>query len=69
MDITLEIISINGDGKMNKTTCNSEFVIQSNYFKPEKITEILKITPHKATMMNEAKPNSRGTYSFSTLWL
>lgn len=65
---------------MNKTTCYSEFVIQSNgkvsengfisnsnsYFNPEKITEILKITPHNITTMNETRPIAGGTYPFST---
>ncbi len=65
---------------MSKTTCYSEFIIQSSgkmtengfisnsnsFFKPEEITEILKITPHRTTTMNEPRPLSGGNYPFST---
>lgn len=65
---------------MNKTTCYSEFVIQSkgkmtdngfianpnSDFKPEEITKTLKITPHWTTTMNEPRPIGKGNYPFST---
>ena len=68
-----------GDNR-NKTTCYSEFVIQSNgkmtengfisdsnsYFDPEEITKSLKIIPHNTTTMNESRSIGKGIYPFST---
>ncbi len=65
---------------MNKTTCYSEFVIQSNgkmtkngfktnknsEFNPDEITKLLNITPYHTTTMNASRPNGVGNYPFST---
>lgn len=65
---------------MNKTTCYSEFVIQSNGkmtkngfkanrnsdFNPDEITRLLKITPYHKTVMSAPRPNGVGNYPFST---
>ena len=65
---------------MNKTTCYSEFTIQSNGkmtkngfkanrnsdFNPDEITKLLKITPYHTTVMNAPRINGVGNYPFST---